>query len=74
MARYDDDPRVVECQKEIQRLRIVVRGLQDELSRYQTISHNAIVMLEEVNGGNSHEELLKELGIDETEYHIIMED
>ena len=72
--RYDDDPRVSECQREIQRLRGVVRGLQDELDRYQAIAHNAIVMLEEINCGNFHEELLDELGITETEYHIIMED
>ena len=72
--RYDDDDRVACCQQEIQRLRGIVRGLQDELSRYQTIAHNAIILLEEVNCGDFHEDLLDELGIDETEYHIIMED
>ena len=72
--RYDDDSRVADCQREIQRLRGVVRGLQDELDRYQTIARNAIVMLEEINCSNFHEELLEELGITETEYHIIMED
>jgi len=59
---------------EIQKLQGVVIGLQDELRRYQTIAHNAIVMLEEINCCDFHEDLLEELGIDETEYSIIMED
>ena len=72
--RFDEDERVESCQREIQRLRGVVRGLQDELNRYQTIAHNAIILLEEANCGDFHEVLLDELGIDESEYHIIMED
>ena len=60
---------------EIQRLREVVRGLQDEVNRYQTIARNAIVMLEEAGSYNRcDEEVLEGLGINETEYYIIMED
>ena len=67
------------CQTEIQRLREVVRGLQDELSRYQIIARNAIIMWEQDASFDYHYEdfkqrVLDELGINETEYYIIMED
>lgn len=78
MARYDDDLRVAECQREIQRLRGVVRGLQDELKRYETIAYNAIVMWQESSYIQYKEDEFKELamcelGITEEEYNEIME-
>ena len=41
--------------------------------RIKVIAYNAIVMLEEVNCNQVHEELLEELGITEEEYKEITE-
>lgn len=80
MARYDEDTRVAECQREIQRLRGVVRGLQEELKRYEVIAHNAIVMWREENlydWGNEEEwreHVMDEVVMDNDEYYRIMSD
>ena len=70
--RYDDDPRVAECQREIQRLRSVVRELQEECNRYKTIAYNAIEEGQIVERLH-HNDVLTELGITEEEYYMIME-
>lgn len=44
-----------------------------DVKRLKVIAYNAIVMLEEVNCDDFHEELLEELGITEEEYKEIME-
>ena len=71
--RYDEDTRVAECQRENQRLRGVVRELQDEVERYKTIAYNAIVE-GQIEERLHHQDVLDALGIDETEYYKIMED
>lgn len=71
--RYDDDPRVAECQREILRLRGVVRELQEELNRYKTIAYNAIVE-GQIEERLHHQDVLDALGIDENEYYKIMEE
>ena len=71
--RYDDDPRVAECHREIQRLRGVVRELQEEVNRYKTIAYNAIVE-GQIEGRLHHQDVLYALGIDENEYYKIMEE
>jgi len=45
-----------------------------DAQRLKVIAYNAIAILEEVNCGEFHEDLLEELGITETEYKEIMED
>lgn len=45
-----------------------------DAQRLKVIAYNAIVMLEEINCDEFHENLLEELGITETEYKEIMED
>lgn len=69
MARYDDDPRVAECQREIQRLRGVVRELQDDLYQCQIVLRNAVEIVEE---HLYHGDILEQLGITEQEYYDIM--
>ena len=51
--------------------KVAIYGCHD-WSRYITIAHNAIILLEE--NGYDKEELLNELGVDEDEYDEIMED
>lgn len=71
--RYDDDERVASCQKEIQRLRSVVRKLEEENKRLNTIAHKAILMLQEAGSYNAcDKEILEGLGIMEEEYKEIM--
>ena len=76
--RYDEDSRVAECQREIQRLRGVVRGLQEELKRYEIIAHNAIVMWQEENmyewsiEEEWREHVMEEVSMSEDEYIRIM--
>ena len=73
--RYDDDERVASCQKEIQRLRRVVRAFSQENNRLKTIAHNAILMFQEAGSYNNCDtEVLEGLGITEEEYREIMED
>lgn len=50
------------------------RGTEMNVQRLKVIACNAIVMLEEINCGEFHEDLLEELGITEEEYKEIMED
>ena len=45
-----------------------------DAKRLKVIAYNAIVMLEDVNGDEFHEDLISELGITEEEYNEIMED
>lgn len=71
MVRYDDDPRVAECQREILRLRGVVRELEGQLYRYQCIIRCAIE-IGEIEEHLYHGEVLEALGITEQEYYDIM--
>ena len=71
--RFDDDTRVAECQREIQRLRGVVRELQEESMRFKVIAYNAMIE-SQIEERLSHEDILMELGITEEEYKEIMED
>ena len=70
--RFDDDTRVAECQREIQRLRGVVRELQEESMRFKVIAYNAMIE-SQIEERLSHEDILMELGITEEEYKEIME-
>lgn len=72
--RYDDDERVANCQREIQRLRRVVWELEEKNKRLNAIAHNAIVLFQETGFYNDYdEEVLEGLGITEEEYREIME-
>lgn len=67
---YDEE--VLSCQKEIRRLRSVVRELQEEVNRYKTIAYNAMAE-GQIEERMEHRDVLIELGISEEEYQAIKE-
>lgn len=76
--RYDEDERVASCQTEIQRLRRVVRELEDEAKRLKEIARKAFLTLAESESydpyGESFKEIMKYIGVTDEEYERIMED
>lgn len=72
-VRFDEDERVASCQKEIQRLRGVVRELQGELNRCRVIAYNAITE-GQIEERMSHSKVLEALGVTEEEFVSIMEE
>ena len=72
-VRFDEDERVASCQKEIQRLRNVVRELQEEVTRYKVIAYNAITE-GQIEERMSHSRVLEALGVTEEEFVSIMEE
>ena len=62
---------LLSCQREIRRLRSVVRELQEEVSRYKTIAYNAMVE-GQIEERMSHFDVLRELDMSEEEYQAIV--
>lgn len=62
---------LLSCQREIHRLRGVVRELQEECQRYKTIAYNAIVE-GQIEERMSHLDVLRELDMSEEEYQAIV--
>ena len=69
---YEDDERVASCQREIQRLRQVVRELEEEISLLKKVACKAIEDMEEKHV--QHEGICGKFDISYEEYRSIMED